>query len=169
MLQSRIFFWRDNGSILGVYGKCQGPKDAALATARMTALFFIEGGNEANCGAVHAGRHCQGRVFSRRATCRPIPPRDALLLCVIGSPDPYHKHSDGMGGATSSASKMVILSRRARHHVGLGALPVMAGRRRCGVCLLMPAAHQPDRQSFQREIVLLPRHADRSEIRVFRQ
>ncbi|MEL0049133.1 MAG: PrpF domain-containing protein, partial [Gammaproteobacteria bacterium] len=28
--------------------------------------------------------------------------RDALLLRVIGSPDPYAKHTDGMGGATSS-------------------------------------------------------------------
>lgn len=37
--------------------------------------------------------------------------RDALLLRVIGSPDPYSKHTDGMGGATSSTSKTVILSR----------------------------------------------------------
>ncbi|WP_010178959.1 2-methylaconitate cis-trans isomerase PrpF [Glaciecola sp. HTCC2999] len=37
--------------------------------------------------------------------------RDALLLRVIGSPDPYGKHTDGMGGATSSTSKTVILSR----------------------------------------------------------
>ncbi|MGZ8290397.1 MAG: 2-methylaconitate cis-trans isomerase PrpF [Telluria sp.] len=37
--------------------------------------------------------------------------RDALLLRVIGSPDPYAKQIDGMGGATSSTSKAVILSR----------------------------------------------------------
>ncbi len=37
--------------------------------------------------------------------------RDNLLLRVIGSPDPYGKHTDGMGGATSSTSKTVILSR----------------------------------------------------------
>ena len=37
--------------------------------------------------------------------------RDALLLRVIGSPDPYAKQIDGMGGATSSTSKTVILSR----------------------------------------------------------
>jgi probable AcnD-accessory protein PrpF len=36
--------------------------------------------------------------------------RDNLLLRVIGSPDPYGKHTDGMGGATSSTSKIVILS-----------------------------------------------------------
>ena len=36
--------------------------------------------------------------------------RDALLLRVIGSPDPYGKQIDGMGGATSSTSKAVILS-----------------------------------------------------------
>ena len=37
--------------------------------------------------------------------------RDALLLRVIGSPDPYGKQTDGMGGATSSTSKTVILSK----------------------------------------------------------
>ncbi|WP_339843527.1 2-methylaconitate cis-trans isomerase PrpF [uncultured Halopseudomonas sp.] len=36
--------------------------------------------------------------------------RDNLLLRVIGSPDPYGKQTDGMGGATSSTSKTVILS-----------------------------------------------------------
>ncbi|WP_290637300.1 PrpF domain-containing protein, partial [Aquisalimonas sp.] len=36
--------------------------------------------------------------------------RDNLLLRVIGSPDPYGKHTDGMGGATSSTSKTVILA-----------------------------------------------------------
>ena len=41
----------------------------------------------------------------------PGPARDALLLRVIGSPDPYGKHTDGMGCATSSTSKTVILSR----------------------------------------------------------
>ena len=45
--------------------------------------------------------------------------RDALLLRVIGSPDPYGKHTDGMGGATSSTSKTVILSKssQANHDV----------------------------------------------------
>jgi len=45
---------------------------------------------------------------------RPGPARDALLLRVIGSPDPYGKQIDGMGGATSSTSKAVILSRSSR-------------------------------------------------------
>ncbi len=40
--------------------------------------------------------------------------RDKLLLRVIGSPDPYGKHTDGMGGATSSTSKTVIVSRSSR-------------------------------------------------------
>jgi probable AcnD-accessory protein PrpF len=45
--------------------------------------------------------------------------RDALLLRVIGSPDPYGKQIDGMGGATSSTSKTVILAKsgRADHDV----------------------------------------------------
>ncbi|GHE21445.1 2-methylaconitate cis-trans isomerase PrpF [Halomonas urumqiensis] len=37
--------------------------------------------------------------------------RDRLLMRVIGSPDPYQKQIDGMGGATSSTSKTVILSK----------------------------------------------------------
>ena len=41
----------------------------------------------------------------------PGPARDALLLRVIGSPDPYGKHTDGMGGATSSTSKCVIIAK----------------------------------------------------------
>ena len=44
----------------------------------------------------------------------PGPARDALLLRVIGSPDPYGKQIDGMGGATSSTSKTVILSKSLR-------------------------------------------------------
>jgi probable AcnD-accessory protein PrpF len=44
----------------------------------------------------------------------PGPARDALLLRVIGSPDPYGKQIDGMGAATSSTSKAVILSRSSK-------------------------------------------------------
>ena len=44
----------------------------------------------------------------------PGPARDRLLLRVIGSPDPYGKQIDGMGGATSSTSKTVILSKSSR-------------------------------------------------------
>ena len=40
--------------------------------------------------------------------------RDALLMRVIGSPDPYGKQIDGMGGATSSTSKTVIVAKSAR-------------------------------------------------------
>ena len=40
--------------------------------------------------------------------------RDRLFLRVIGSPDPYGAHIDGMGGATSSTSKCVILSKSTR-------------------------------------------------------
>ncbi|GAA4787455.1 2-methylaconitate cis-trans isomerase PrpF [Lysobacter hankyongensis] len=44
----------------------------------------------------------------------PGPVRDALLMRVIGSPDPYAKHTDGMGGATSSTSKCVIIAKSSR-------------------------------------------------------
>ena len=40
--------------------------------------------------------------------------RDKLLMRVIGSPDPYGKQIDGMGGATSSTSKTVILSKSSK-------------------------------------------------------
>jgi len=40
--------------------------------------------------------------------------RDAVLMRVIGSPDPYGKQTDGMGGATSSTSKTVIVSKSAQ-------------------------------------------------------
>jgi probable AcnD-accessory protein PrpF len=40
--------------------------------------------------------------------------RDRLLMRVIGSPDPYAKQIDGMGGATSSTSKTVIASKSTR-------------------------------------------------------
>jgi len=45
--------------------------------------------------------------------------REQLLLRVIGSPDPYAKQTDGMGGATSSTSKTVIISKSDKpgHHV----------------------------------------------------
>ncbi len=44
------------------------------------------------------------------AAGQPGAARDALLLRVMGSPDPYGKQIDGMGGATSSTSKAVILA-----------------------------------------------------------
>lgn len=42
---------------------------------------------------------------------QPGPARDAFFLRVIGSPDPYGAHMDGMGGATSSTAKCAILSK----------------------------------------------------------
>ncbi len=48
------------------------------------------------------------------AAQQPGSARDKLLLRVIGSPDPYGKHTDGMGGATSSTSKAVILSKSSK-------------------------------------------------------
>lgn len=48
------------------------------------------------------------------AAQKPGTARDALLLRVIGSPDPYGKQIDGMGGATSSTSKTVIVAKSTR-------------------------------------------------------
>jgi len=44
----------------------------------------------------------------------PGPARDRLLMRIIGSPDPYGQQIDGMGGATSSTSKTVILSKSSK-------------------------------------------------------
>jgi 2-methylaconitate isomerase len=61
------------------------------------------------------GGTSKGVFFSRDdlpgAARVPGPARDALLMRVIGSPDPYGKQIDGMGAATSSTSKTVILSK----------------------------------------------------------
>ncbi|PIM53030.1 2-methylaconitate cis-trans isomerase PrpF [Roseateles chitinivorans] len=55
------------------------------------------------------------RLEDLPADCRkPGAARDRLLLRVIGSPDAYGKQIDGLGGATSSTSKVVIASRSAR-------------------------------------------------------
>ena len=48
------------------------------------------------------------------AAQQPGPVRDAILMRVIGSPDPYGKQIDGMGGASSSTSKTVILAKSSR-------------------------------------------------------
>jgi 2-methylaconitate isomerase len=48
------------------------------------------------------------------AAQQPGAARDRLLLRVIGSPDPYGKQIDGMGGATSSTSKTVIVAKSSR-------------------------------------------------------
>ncbi|KZN43856.1 2-methylaconitate cis-trans isomerase PrpF [Pseudoalteromonas luteoviolacea] len=49
-----------------------------------------------------------------QAAQKPGEIRDQILLRVIGSPDPYAKQTDGMGGATSSTSKTVILSKSSK-------------------------------------------------------
>lgn len=52
------------------------------------------------------------RLEDLPAACqKPGEARDRLFMRVIGSPDPYAAHIDGMGGATSSTSKCVILSK----------------------------------------------------------
>lgn len=57
--------------------------------------------------------------------------RDALLMRLIGSPDPYGKQIDGLGGATSSTSKVVIVSASSRpgHDVDylFGQVPIDGG------------------------------------------
>ena len=61
------------------------------------------------------GGTSKGVFFKRddlpEAAREPGRARDALLIRVIGSPDPYAKHTDGMGGATSSTSKVVIIAK----------------------------------------------------------
>ena len=56
------------------------------------------------------GGTSKGVFFHERDLPRAGAERDALLLRIIGSPDPYRRHTDGMGGATSSTSKVVLVS-----------------------------------------------------------
>lgn len=50
--------------------------------------------------------------------------RDRLLLRITGSPDPYGRQIDGMGGATSSTSKVAIVAKPTVMWItGLGRLP----------------------------------------------
>ncbi|HRD98870.1 MAG TPA: PrpF domain-containing protein, partial [Rubrivivax sp.] len=56
------------------------------------------------------GGTSKGVFFLARDLPADTAERDRVLLRVIGSPDPYGQHIDGMGGATSSTSKVVILS-----------------------------------------------------------
>ena len=58
-------------------------------------------------------------VFFRAADLPPAgPQRDRVLLRVIGSPDRYGKHIDGMGGASSSTSKVVVLAPSSHAEIG---------------------------------------------------
>lgn len=56
------------------------------------------------------GGSSKGVFFHARDLPPAGPARDALLLRVIGSPDPYGKQIDGMGGAASSTSKVVVIT-----------------------------------------------------------
>lgn len=56
------------------------------------------------------GGSSKGVFFHARDLPPAGPARDALLLRVIGSPDPYGKQIDGLGGATSSTSKVVVIA-----------------------------------------------------------
>jgi probable AcnD-accessory protein PrpF len=60
------------------------------------------------------GGTSKGVFFKTADLPAPGAARDRLLLRVLGSPDPYGKQMDGMGGATSSTSKAVLLSRSSR-------------------------------------------------------
>ena len=60
------------------------------------------------------GGTSKGVFFDAKDLPPPGPQRDAILLRVLGSPDPYGKQIDGLGNASSSTSKAVILSRSTR-------------------------------------------------------
>ncbi|MBX3500792.1 MAG: 2-methylaconitate cis-trans isomerase PrpF [Alphaproteobacteria bacterium] len=60
------------------------------------------------------GGTSKGVFFHEAALPPPGPTRDRLLLRVVGSPDHYGKQIDGMGAATSSTSKVVIIARSSR-------------------------------------------------------
>jgi hypothetical protein len=67
---------------------------------------YMRGGTSK--GVFFAAEDLPGGILQRPSV------RDVLLSRLVGSPDPYAKHTDGMGGATSSTSKVVIVSRSLR-------------------------------------------------------
>jgi probable AcnD-accessory protein PrpF len=75
--------------------------DAAMTQQRIPAV-YMRGGTS------------KGVFFVARDLPADAARRDRLLLRVIGSPDRYGKQIDGMGGGTSSTSKVVIVSGSAR-------------------------------------------------------
>ena len=60
------------------------------------------------------GGTSKGVFFRKDALPADPAVRDRILLRVVGSPDPYGKQIDGMGAATSSTSKVVLLSKSTR-------------------------------------------------------
>ncbi len=60
------------------------------------------------------GGTSKGLFIHRDALPPPGPERDRLLLAVMGSPDPYGRQIDGLGGATSSTSKVAVIGPSAR-------------------------------------------------------
>src|SRR5205085_3037562 len=95
--------------LAGVPRRCRGCRPAATSgVTRMTTT-------QLRIPAVYMrGGTSKGVFFLKDDLPADPVAREKLLLRVIGSPDRYGKQTDGMGGATSSTSKIVILSRSAR-------------------------------------------------------
>ena len=64
--------------------------------------------------AFYRGGTSKGVFFHAGDLPPPGAERDQLLLAITGSPDAYGKQIDGMGGATSSTSKVVLISKSGR-------------------------------------------------------
>ncbi len=76
------------------------------------------------------------RLADLPASCQvPGHARDKLFQRVIGSPDPYSAHIDGMGGATSSTSKCVIFEQKRAPGTRRG-LPLRPGLHQHRLCRL---------------------------------
>ena len=67
--------------------------------------------------------------------------RDQILLRVMGSPDPYGKQIDGMGGASSSTSKVVIINKSTRSNCDVDYLRSNGTRYRT---IIIPSSHKRD-------------------------
>lgn len=65
------------------------------------------------------GGTSKGVFFAKPVLPEDVETRDAILRRVIGSPDPYGKQIDGMGGATSSTSKVVIVGKSMREGIDI--------------------------------------------------
>jgi probable AcnD-accessory protein PrpF len=85
---------------------------SGFALAAMRVLRTFHSGNTMTQHSIPAiymrGGTSKGVFFRADVLPPPGPERDRLLLRVLGSPDPYGKQIDGMGGASSSTSKVVV-------------------------------------------------------------
>ena len=102
-----IAFYRQKRQYNRVAGNPGSPKDETLPFYMPQDRIAMK---QRRISATYMRGGTSKGVFFRRSDLPHTPfERDRVLLRAIGSPDPYRQHMDGMGGATSSTSKVVVV------------------------------------------------------------